>query len=63
MHFWLLNETHFVRLDPSTRLVNNPINIFLINPNLILYHVLFIKHLWISKILLASVGLKSTEKI
>ena len=42
--------------------VNNPINIFLINPNIILYHVPFIKYLWISKILLVSIGLKSTEK-
>ena len=41
--------------------VNNPINIFLINPN-ILYHVYFIKYLWISKISLVSIGLKSTEK-
>ena len=38
--------------------VNNPIN----NPNIILYHVLFIKYLWISKILLVSIGIKSTEK-
>ena len=38
--------------------VNNPI----INPKIILYFVLFIKYLWISKILLASIGIKSTEK-
>ena len=43
-------------------LINNPINSFLLNPNIVLYHVLFIKYLWISKILLASKGLKSTEK-
>ena len=43
-------------------LINNPINTFLLNPNIVLYYVLFIKCLWISKILLASKGLKSTEK-
>ena len=32
------------------------------NPNTVLYHVLFIKYLWISKIPLVSIGLKSTEK-
>ena len=41
--------------------VNNPINIFLIHPNIILYHVLFIKCLRISKKSLISIGLKSTE--
>ena len=40
---------------------NNPINIFLINPNVIIYHVLFIKYLWISTILLVSIRLKLTE--
>ena len=45
------------------RSVNNPINIFLINPNIIfLYHVLFIKYLWISKTSVVSIGLKLTEK-
>ena len=43
-------------------LLNNPIKIFLINPNFVLYHVLFIKCLCISKILLVSTGLKSIEK-
>ena len=52
---------HFVWLEALTMLLNNPINIFLINQNIILYHVLFIKYLWISKISL-SIGLKSTEK-
>ena len=42
--------------------VNNPINIFLINSNIILHHVPFIKSLWISKISLASIALKLTEK-
>ena len=42
--------------------VNNPIKIFLINLNIILYHVPFIKCLWISKILLVSLGLKSKEQ-
>ena len=37
-------------------------NIFLINPNIISYHVLFIKYLWISQTWLVSIGLKSTEK-
>ena len=62
IHFWFLKENHFVRLDPLTRPVNNPINIFLINPRIILYYVLFIKYLCISKILLVSIELKSTEK-
>ena len=50
------------RFGPLTRPVNNTINIFLINPNIILYHVLFIKYLWISKISLVSIWLISTEK-
>ena len=58
----MINDTHLVWLDPLTRPVNNPINIFLINPKIISYHVLFIKYLWISKISLVSIGLKSTEK-
>ena len=37
-------------------------NIFLINPNIILYHVLFIKYLWISKISLVLIELKAAEK-
>ena len=53
---------HFVWIDSLTRPVDNLINIFLINPKVILYRVLFIKYLWISKILLVSIGLKSTEK-
>ena len=35
----LLNKAHFVGLDELTMLINNPINIFLINLNIILYHV------------------------
>ena len=35
---------------------------FLINSNIILYHLLFIKYLWIFKILLVSIELKSAEK-
>ena len=49
-------------IRPITRPVNNLINIFLIKSNIILYHVLFIKYLWISKVLLVSIGLKATEK-
>ena len=52
----------FVWLYWLTRPVNNPISIFLLNPNIILYHVIFIKYLWVSKISLVSIGLKSTEK-
>ena len=37
-------------------------NIFLMNPSINLYYFPFIKYLWISKILLLSIGLKSTEK-
>ena len=54
-----MNDTHVVWLDPLTRAVKNPINIFLINPNIILYHVLFIKHLLSIRV---SIGLESTEK-
>ena len=53
---------HFVWSGQVTKLLNNPINTFLINPNIILYHALFIKYLWISKISLSSIGLKSTEQ-
>ena len=48
--------------------MNTPISIsknkiiFLINTKIILYHFAFIKNLWISKVLLGSIGLKSTEK-
>ena len=45
MHLLLLNNTHFALLDPLPTAVNDPINIILINPNIILYHVLFIKYL------------------
>ena len=62
MHFWLLNETQFVWSDALTMLINNPINLFLINPNVILYHVPFNIYLSIYKISLASIGLKSKEK-
>ena len=48
--------------DPLTILINNHINIFLINPNIILYYFPFIKYLCMSKISLVSIGLKSTEK-
>ena len=54
-----MNDTHVVWLDPLTRAVKNPINIFFINPNIILYHVLFIKHLLSIRV---SIGLESTEK-
>ena len=40
-----------------TKVVSNTINIFLINSNIILYYVSFIKYLWISKISLVSIGL------
>ena len=43
-------------------LVNNTIKNFLIIPNFFLYYIPFIKYLWISKILLVSLGLKSAEK-
>ena len=43
-------------------LVNNAINIFKKILNIFLYYVPFIKNLWISKILLVSVRLKTTEK-
>ena len=43
-------------------LLNKTINIFLIIPSIILCHLFFIEYLWVSKISLASIGLKSTEK-
>ena len=52
----------FVWLDAFTMPVNNPRNIFLMNLKIIFYYFLFIKYLWISKISLISIGLKSTEK-
>ena len=39
IHFLLVKDTHLVWLDVLTRSVNNLINIFLINPIIILYHV------------------------
>ena len=60
--FRLIDETHFVRLVPLTRPINNPMHFFLINPNIILHHVLFINYLWIYEILLVSIGLKPTER-
>ena len=51
---------HSVWLDALTILINNPINIFLIKLNISLYHVPFIKYLWISK-MLVSIGLTATE--
>ena len=59
IHFWLLNDTHFAWLDALTMSVNNPVYIFLVNPNIFWYYVVFIKYLCISKI---SIGLKSTTK-
>ena len=53
---------NFVGLDPLTMLLNNTINIFLDNPNILLYYVFFIKYLCISKISLVSIRLKSTGK-
>ena len=53
---WLFMDTHFVWLEACTILVNNTINLFLIIPN-ILYHVSFIKYLWIFRISLVSIGL------
>ena len=53
---------HIVWLDPLTRPVNHPINVFLINPNIISYYVLSIKYLWISKISVVSIRLKPIEK-
>ena len=51
-----------VWIDALTMSVNNPINILLISSNVVLFHVLFIKYLRISKKSLLSIGLKSTEK-
>ena len=53
--FWLLNDTHFLWLDPLAGLVNNPINIFLVITSIILYYLFSIKYLWISIILLVSI--------
>ena len=53
---------HLVRLEGLTMLVNYITNIFLISLNIILYHVIFIKSLWISMLLVSKV-LQSTEKL
>ena len=52
VHFWLLHDMHFVWLEEYFMLVDSKINIFSIIPSIILYNVLFIKYLWISKITL-----------
>ena len=62
IHFWLLNKMHFVWLNAFAILVHNPVIVFWINWNIILYQVLFIKYLWIYKIFLVSIEWKSTEK-
>ena len=64
IYLWLLNDTHYVLLDPLTRPVNNPITSSLINPNIDLYCFFFSwnNYFCISKISLVSIGLKSTEK-
>ena len=46
IHFWLLNDTHFVWLNGLTIPVNNPINIFLINPNIVLYYIYVLYISW-----------------
>ena len=62
-------DTHFVWLEASPmvetliKLVHYLINIFLTILNIILYWNSFIKYTQISKILLVSIGLKSTEKL
>ena len=38
MHFSLFNDAGFAELEALTMLVNNQINIFLVNPNIILYY-------------------------
>ena len=43
-------------------LLNNTINLSLIILNIILYYFPFIEYLWVCKILLVLIGLKSTEK-
>ena len=52
----------FVWLEELTMLVNNIVNLFSIIRNIILYYVPFMRYIWISKITLVSIGLKSTEK-
>ena len=50
-------ETNDSPKFPLVQALNNPINIFLINSNIVLYYNCFIKYLWISKISLVSAGL------
>ena len=57
LHFWLIKDMHFVWLEALTILVNDTVNIVLIISNIVLYYVPFIKYLFISKILLVSIGL------
>ena len=71
-HGCFFRDTHFLgplelRVNGSpksfiVKTLSNPRNIFLIHQNIILYHVSFIKYLWISKILLSRLALKSTVK-
>ena len=49
-------------LEALSKLVNNTTNMFLILPSIISFYISFIKYLWMSKILVVLIGLKSTEK-
>ena len=51
-------NAYFVRIDPLTVLLSNTFKKNLINLNIVLYHVFFIKYLCISKISLVSIGVK-----
>ena len=55
-------NAYFVRIDPLTVLLSNTFKKNLINLNIVLYHVFFIKYLCISKIWLVSIGVKWNNK-
>ena len=53
---------HFVWLQTLTMLIDNPVSIFLVTSTIFSYNIFSNKYLWVSKILLISVGLKLAEK-
>ena len=55
MHCLLLNDMHFVWSEVLTMRADQPINIFLRNPIIILYCVFFIRYLLTLIILLLSI--------
>ena len=61
VHCWLRKDSHFVWIEALTKLVDNSINIFLVNPNIILTF-LTIKYLQIWSMPSFLIELWATEK-